>query len=541
MGLSIDCLQPNFFSKDNQKTLISPSENQDENNNNSIKPKTEERINNLKHSRNKNNILSYLNTCINNMNNICKNAEVNIGHNSKEKNLSNLKDLQVEKTYRINFISIDKNTMENNSHQSNNENQNNPLEFYKIETNREQNQEEEMPYKNNYNKNDINNNDIYNYPNYNINQDFNEANNIDNNSKNNNSLHQNIQLDNNNKNENIDEIKNNDSLLKESNVFPNENNNKTDEDNNNNLNHNNNIISIENENQDKDNKNIDKNINIFKAGFQPNKFDNNNEFQNNNNQNQKMTEDKKNEIDTIELNNIIENKVEIDKNNGGIVNLKNNPNKNINLLNNQKEEEIGTIREENDINKNDENITLSKEFPKTFKEEIEQNQRDFDINKEIQFQPKKTYINHKANDKLFNFAKEFTNRDKFILNKKDPKMNDLNGFTKEIVEDNKYKHDDKDIENFIENKVKEKKIEDINNLDKKNEGELLDIIKNTLNNINKLSEKGQVVGAYFETMNNAIDYKNLENEEKNMREAYNRRNKIKTNLIGLRGKKINDD
>ena len=193
MGLSIDCLQPNFFSKDNQKTLISPSENQDENNNNSIKPKTEERINNLKHSQNKNNILSYLNTCINNMNNICKNAEVNIGHNSKEKNLSNLKDLQVEKTYRINFISIDKNTMENNSHQSNNENQNNPLEFYKIETNREQNQE------------------------------------IDNN----NNLHQNIQVDNNNKNENIDELKMDDSLVKEKNVFPNENNNKTDGDNNN--------------------------------------------------------------------------------------------------------------------------------------------------------------------------------------------------------------------------------------------------------------------------------------------------------------------
>ena len=194
MGLSIDCLQPNFFSKDNQKTLISPSENQDENNNNSIKPKTEENINNLKHSRNKNNILSYLNTCFNNMNNICKNAEVNIGHNSKEKNLSNLKDLQVEKTYRINFTSIDKNTMENNSHQSNNASQNNPLEFYKIETNREQNQE------------------------------------IDNN---NNNLHQNIQVDNNNKNENIDELKMDDSLVKEKNVFPNENNNKTDGNNNN--------------------------------------------------------------------------------------------------------------------------------------------------------------------------------------------------------------------------------------------------------------------------------------------------------------------
>ena len=194
MGLSMDCLQPNFFTKKDQKTLISPSENQDEKDNISIKPKTEERINNLKHSQNKNNILSYLNTCINNMNNICKNAEVNIGHNSKEKNLSNLKDLQVEKTYRINFISIDKNTMENNSHQSNNENQNNPLEFYKIETNREQNQE------------------------------------IDNN---NNNLHQNIQVDNNNKNENIDELKMDDSLLKEKNVFPNENNNKTDGDNNN--------------------------------------------------------------------------------------------------------------------------------------------------------------------------------------------------------------------------------------------------------------------------------------------------------------------
>ena len=87
--------------------------------------------------------------------------------------------------------------------------------------------------------------------------------------------------------------------------------------------------------------------------------------------------------------------------------------------------------------------------------------------------------------------------------------------------------DSENMENYIENNAKEKKIENMKDLDKKSEGELLDIIKNTLNKINQINEKGQVAGFYFETMNKAIDFKMIENEEKMMREAYNKKGELK--------------
>ena len=151
------------------------------------------------------------------------------------------------------------------------------------------------------------------------------------------------------------------------------------------------------------------------------------------------------------------------------------------------------------------------------------------VKNEENFQPQKTFTNN-INDKLFKFAKDFENRDKPILTKKDLNINDLNGFTKEIVEDQTFKNniaDNKNLENYINNKAQEKNFENIKNLSQKSEGELLDIIKNTLNNINKINEKSQVAGLYFETMNKMIDFKMLENEEKNMREAYNKKGELK--------------
>ena len=234
-----------------------------------------------------------------------------------------------------------------------------------------------------------------------------------------------------------------------------------------------------------------------------------------------------------ELNNILESKVEInqEQNNGDINNLKTNQNQmgNNNLPNNKKENELKVVQESYPLDQDGENNKFSKTDPNAFKKE-EPKERDFDINKEINFQPLQTFTKNKFNNKLFNFAKDFANRDQPILNKKDPKLNDLNGFTKEIVEEEKYKkelEDSENMENYIENNAKEKKIENYKDLDKKSEGELLDIIKNTLNKINQINEKGQVAGFYFETMNKAIDLKMIENDEKMFREAYNKKGELK--------------
>ena len=83
------------------------------------------------------------------------------------------------------------------------------------------------------------------------------------------------------------------------------------------------------------------------------------------------------------------------------------------------------------------------------------------------------------------------------------------------------------MKNLIKNKIKKKKIENLNKKKKKSEGELLNVIKSTLNKINKINEKGQVAGFYFETMNKAIDFKMIENDEKMFREAYNKKGELK--------------
>ena len=83
------------------------------------------------------------------------------------------------------------------------------------------------------------------------------------------------------------------------------------------------------------------------------------------------------------------------------------------------------------------------------------------------------------------------------------------------------------VENFIENNAEEKNFEKIKDLDKKSEGELLDIIQKTLNNINKINDNSTIARLYFETMNKMIDFKMIENEEKMMRDAYNQRTTTK--------------
>ena len=65
-------------------------------------------------------------------------------------------------------------------------------------------------------------------------------------------------------------------------------------------------------------------------------------------------------------------------------------------------------------------------------------------------------------------------------------------------------------------------MEQIKDLENKDEKELLNIIQNTLNDINKISEKNKMSNLYFETMNKAIDLKLLENDAKMIKDAYDK-------------------
>ena len=361
--------------------------------------------------------------------------------------------------------------------------------------------------KNDYNLNYMNNN-INLDNNNNINNDNNNINNDNNNIYNN----KNIMINKEPQNTLIDINKN----------FMEEKEASFNKENNNNTNNNNNFENKEEKNADNINNNINKNNIISQGDFISNNDNNFKEFNNqgqtinNNIENPKKNEEEINISKLAANNKILESNIEFNQNME-----ENDNNKNNNLLNKKGNNDLGSIKEDSikeindNNNKNDINNSFSKTDPNAFKKNDENN-----------FEPLKTFTN---NDKLINFAKDFTNRDKPILDIKDPNINDINGFSKEILEDKKFKLDSnsENVENFIEDNAEDKNFERIKDLDKKDKGELLDVIKNTLNNINKINEKSKVAGLYFETMNKLIDFKMLEKEEEMMREAYNQKGILK--------------
>ena len=361
--------------------------------------------------------------------------------------------------------------------------------------------------KNDYNLNYMNNN-INLDNNNNINNDNNNINNDNNNIYNN----KNIMINKEPQNTLIDINKN----------FIEEKEASFNKENNNNTNNNNNFENKEEKNADNINNNINKNNIISQGDFISNNDNNFKEFNNqgqtinNNIENPKKNEEEINISKLAANNKILESNIEFNQNME-----ENDNNKNNNLLNKKGNNDLGSIKEDSikeindNNNKNDINNSFSKTDPNAFKKNDENN-----------FEPLKTFTN---NDKLINFAKDFTNRDKPILDIKDPNINDINGFSKEILEDKKFKLDSnsENVENFIEDNAEDKNFERIKDLDKKDKGELLDVIKNTLNNINKINEKSKVAGLYFETMNKLIDFKMLEKEEEMMREAYNQKGILK--------------
>ena len=333
-------------------------------------------------------------------------------------------------------------------------------------------------------------------------------------------------------NENTNKIN---TEVENNNIVNNENNKKINaEEENKNINNdnNNNILPPNIENKDENNKkNENQNNNIISQGdFMPNNYKESQIFIMDSNikesnaidfQRQKKEDEEKNEkeINISQLqNNLFDSNIQV---------IQNNENQDINIMKNiqnqipindqnKNEKELGIIQEALPVEINE----ASKTDPNAFKKE-----RDFIIKDEIIIQAQKTFSNNNENDKLYNFAKDFVNRDQNVLNLKDPQINDINGFAENIIEEPNFKRDIKtseNVDNFIE-----KNVEDFKDLDKKSKGELLNMVKDTLEKINKINEKGQVAGFYFETMNKAIDFKMIENDEKMIRDAYNKKGQLK--------------
>ena len=377
---------------------------------------------------------------------------------------------------------------------------------------------------------------------------------------------------------NIDQNLNINSFAKDNNKIPNENNNNQINE------ENNNIIKDNDENNNINNNNINNNIPENKGEQKLNNKNNiisQNDFLPNTSLNHEQILDQEKKEEPIEIqrekkeeneneekeinisqlqNNILESNIELIQN---PIDINNSNLKNPNMLNqnnNNNKIDLPIIQEKANININDN---------KKIKESIiQEKERDFDINNEIksdenndnnnnnnnnsknnnssaQFGKTSEIINNDNNNKdnnnkLFDFAQEFMKRDQPILNKQNINLSDINGFSKEILEDKKFKNNlSKNMETFIEKNVENKNIENMNDLDKKSEGELLDIIKNTLNNINKINEKSNIAGMYFQTMNKMIDFKMVENEQKMMREAYNKKGELKsTRSNASKAKKI---
>jgi hypothetical protein len=252
-----------------------------------------------------------------------------------------------------------------------------------------------------------------------------------------------------------------------------------------------------------------------------------------------------------------------------IIDINNNPSANIDLFNfikdsplvtkkiNQNLQEIkdnnnnnnNNSNNDNDNNNNNNNDNNNKEPEKEIKEINDDNknkkeeQREINIiieddnenNKEDDKKFQKTFTNtNKSYEKLLKFKADFDNRDNLVLDSKEPNINDFN---KEIIEDNSFQENininlSKNVDIRIDKKKKENNIPAIEDLDNRDEKELLDIIQNTLNDINKVNEKNQMANLYFETMNKAIDLKLLENDAKMMREAYNKNGELKKTRTG---------
>ena len=124
------------------------------------------------------------------------------------------------------------------------------------------------------------------------------------------------------------------------------------------------------------------------------------------------------------------------------------------------------------------------------------------------------------------FYAEYMNRDQPIFEEVKPNPKD---YLKKLIPKEKLKNDseiNKDVENIIEKKAKDNKLE-FDDFENKRKSELLEIIGKTMKNINEINSNNEVMGMYYDTIQKAIDFKLFEETEKMRKTAYNKNGQLK--------------
>ena len=133
------------------------------------------------------------------------------------------------------------------------------------------------------------------------------------------------------------------------------------------------------------------------------------------------------------------------------------------------------------------------------------------------------------------FYAKYMNRDQPIFEEVKPNPED---YLEKLIPKEKLKNDseiNKDVENIIEKKAKDNKLE-FDNFENKRKSELLEIIDKTMKNINEINSNNEVMGMYYDTIQKAIDFKLFEETEKMRKTAYNNKGELKRSRSSSKAK-----
>ena len=273
----------------------------------------------------------------------------------------------------------------------------------------------------------------------------------------------------------------------------------------------------------------------------------------NENEKQKINENEKIEEKKIEI-----NREKKDNDNNNII-KKEEENKDIKKINDSKiqQEDINKKEDEKNIEKEEINPNNEKkinenqpEFTKTaenfdIKIHIEDKNKDnnqkekdynktdpsaFNLLKQRRFLKGKGKITSESMLELDKFYQRFLDRDQPILEKKEPNIDDYSKMKVVIPEE---KIEDSEINDKDTKECLKDKIDNLENMDVK---DLLEVINTTRNNINEINAKNKWSQFYFDSVQKAIDMKLFEQEEKNLRDAYNERGELKRSRSSSKAK-----
>ena len=178
-------------------------------------------------------------------------------------------------------------------------------------------------------------------------------------------------------------------------------------------------------------------------------------------------------------------------------NINNNEINNLNIINNN------SIEVHTDTKTDITKIKFNKTDPSAFKK------RNFKL-----LEAKKSLNKSAEFDELVEFSVNFLNRDHDIMDREKPSPN---LYLKKIIPENRRQDDEKideDTSKVIDNKIKNYDFEN------KNVSDLLKVIEETLQNINEINSNNDFSNLYYETVQKAIDLKLVEEDEKQIKDAY---------------------